>query len=450
MNDRIFNLNQTVDSSEDCKVVYWMSRDQRVYDNWALIHSIKLAKQRKSKFAVIFCLVKEFLNSEPRNFKFMLSGLKELSELLKNLNIPFILLEGKPEEEIPEFVKQNNVGILITDFDPLKIKREWKIEISSLIDIPFIEVDAHNIVPCRIASAKQEFGAYTFRPKINKLLLQFLTDFPQISKFDYNDAEFLDTRTDSNIFDKLLSNNKSVLFNWIVPGEAAAHFSLQSFINNKLDLYSENKNNPSMDGVSNLSPYLHFGNLSAQRVALEVSKALCKEDSKKSFLEELIVRRELSDNFCFYNNNYDNFDGFPSWAKDTLNKHRKDKREYIYSIEELNEAKTHDDLWNTAQKELLYTGKIHGYMRMYWAKKILEWSDTPEKAIENAIYLNDCYELDGRDANGYTGVAWSIGGVHDRAWAERNIFGKIRYMSYNRQIKKINLKAYKDKITNLS
>jgi deoxyribodipyrimidine photo-lyase len=212
------------------------------------------------------------------------------------------------------------------------------------------------------------------------------------------------------------------------------------------------RNNPTRDAQSNLSPYLHFGQISAQRVALEVLKYLslppfAREGteggiSHAAFLEELIIRRELSDNFCFYNRDYDNFEGFPDWAKKTLNKHRKDRRDYIYTVKQFEHAKTHDDLWNAAQMEMAKRGKMHGYMRMYWAKKILEWTESPEKAMEVAIYLNDQYELDGRDPNGYAGIAWSIGGVHDRAWNERPIFGKIRYMSYNGCKAKFDIKQY--------
>jgi deoxyribodipyrimidine photo-lyase len=173
-----------------------------------------------------------------------------------------------------------------------------------------------------------------------------------------------------------------------------------------------------------------------------VKKHQIKSEKKESFLEELIVRRELSDNYCFYNDKYDQFEGFHPWAQKTLNEHRGDKREYVYSLEEFEEAKTHDDLWNAAQMEMVRRGKMHGYMRMYWAKKILEWTESPESALEIAIYLNDKYELDGRDSNGYAGIAWSVGGVHDRAWNERPVFGKIRYMSYNGCKRKFDIKRY--------
>jgi deoxyribodipyrimidine photo-lyase len=175
---------------------------------------------------------------------------------------------------------------------------------------------------------------------------------------------------------------------------------------------------------------------------LEVSEAHVDKQSRETFLEELVVRRELSDNFCFYNSNYDNFRGFPEWARKTLDIHRGDAREYHYTAEQLECAETHDDLWNAAQTEMVKRGKMHGYMRMYWAKKILEWTESPEMAMEVAVYLNDRYELDGRDPNGYAGIAWSIGGVHDRAWNERPVFGKIRYMSYNGCKTKFNVKEY--------
>ena len=199
----------------------------------------------------------------------------------------------------------------------------------------------------------------------------------------------------------------------------------------KLASYETQRNDPTVDGQSNLSPYLHFGHISAQRVAFDIQESDAPKKDKDVFLEELIVRRELSDNFCFYNENYDSFEGFPSWARTSLAKHRNKPREYIYSREQFEYASTHDKLWNAAQREMVTLGKMHGYMRMYWAKKILEWSKSPELAMEIAIYMNDKYELDGRDPNGYTGIAWSIGGVHDRAWGERRIFGKVRFMSYH-------------------
>ncbi len=424
-------------------VIYWMSRDQRVHDNWALLFSQQLAIDKKKDLIVVFSIVSKFLEATPRQYDFMLKGLMEVEKEFRKYNIPFIILMGEPSAEIPKFIKENKASNLVADFDPLKIKIKWKNEIAKKIKIPFYEVDAHNIVPCFYVSQKQEFGAYTIRPKIHKNLPEYLDEFPNLKKMK-SSTSLSSSKID---WDKIYSSlNVNVdedvkPINWIKPGEKAAYKTLKDFIENKFDKYSELRNDPNENVLSNLSPYLHFGQISAQRVALIVS-GLGNHPSAEAFLEELIVRRELSDNFCYYNSNYDSFKGFPDWAKKTLNDHRKDEREFVYSLKKFEEAKTHEDLWNAAQMQLVSNGKLHGYMRMYWAKKILEWSKSPEEALKIAIYLNDKYELDGRDPNGYTGCAWAIGGVHDRAWAERPVYGKIRYMNRNGAKRKFDVEKY--------
>jgi len=316
-------------------------------------------------------------------------------------------------------------------------------KVAENINISFYEIDAHNIVPCRIASQKCEFGAYTIRPKIHRLIAEFLCEIPQIRKHPVKEKTFFETKNNWEGHSRSLRIDRTVTeISWLKSGEKEALKTLKNFIKNKLNSYDKKRNDPNVDGTSNLSPYLHFGQISAQRIALEIEKAPAHNHAKNVFLEELIVRRELADNFCFYNKNYNHFDGFPHWAKMTLNAHRKDKRQYLYDQEQFEKAQTHDDLWNAAQKEMLTRGKMHGFMRMYWAKKILEWSQSPEEALKIAIYLNDKYQLDGRDPNGYTGIAWSIGGVHDRAWGERAIFGKIRYMSYQGCKSKFDVPTY--------
>lgn len=422
-------------------VIYWMSRDQRVHDNWALLFAQQLALEKKKPLVVIFNLVPDFLEAAIRQYGFMLKGLKEIEEELANYHIPFFLLTGKPEIEISKFLIESNASILISDFDPLKIKRIWKREIAKKISIPFYEVDAHNIVPCLFVSDKLEFAAHTIRPKINKALIEFLDEFPPLQKMKQN--EFASDKIDWSNVHKSLNINRDVKeVDWIIPGQSAGLKVLEVFLQNKFDQYNELRNDPTKDGQSNLSPYLHFGHLSAQRIALETQRLNGNKDSEKSFLEELIVRRELSDNFCYFNPKYDSFEGFHNWAKTTLNEHRKDEREFVYTLKEFEQAKTHEDLWNAAQLEMITTGKMHGYMRMYWAKKILEWSKSPEEALKIAIDLNDKYELDGRDPNGYTGIAWSIGGVHDRPWFERAVFGKIRYMNRSGAKNKFDIEAY--------
>ncbi len=428
-------------------VVYWMSREQRVSDNWALIYAQNIALTLKVPLFVVFCLVSDFLGATIRHYGFILRGLQQVKEKLKLKNIPFFLLNGDPSIKIPEFLSEVKAGLLVTDFDPLKIKRTWKNEISKKIKIPFHEVDAHNIVPVRFVSNKQEYGAYTIRPKIMRLLGDFLTEFPQIVRHPET-AKAGNNSVEPVEMISLLKVDRSVPeISWLKPGEDEAQKILNDFVKNRLNDYAFKRNNPVLNGQSNLSPYLHFGQISAQRVGLTVMSADIREDSKMAFLEELIVRKELSDNFCYYNEDYDKILGFPEWARKILEKHKKDKRDYIYSLEAFEYAKTHDPLWNAAQIEMVKNGKMHGYMRMYWAKKILEWSPTPEDAFAIAIYLNDRYELDGRDPNGYTGIAWSIGGVHDRAWAERKVFGKIRYMSFKGCQSKFDVQGYINKMT---
>ena len=218
--------------------------------------------------------------------------------------------------------------------------------------------------------------------------------------------------------------------NWIKPGEFFANKRLRS-LSELFKNYDLNRNDPTKNALSNLSPYFHYGHLSSQRAILEIKKFKLPQSDKDAFIEQVLIRKELADNFCEFEKNYDYFEGFHPWAQKTLDEHRNDERDYLYPKGQFEEAKTHDSLWNAAQIQMMTTGKMHGYMRMYWAKKIMEWSPSPEIAQQIAIDLNDKYQLDGRDPNGYTGIAWSIGGVHDRAWFERPVYGKIRYMNYN-------------------
>lgn len=430
-------------------VIYWMSRDQRVKDNYALLEAVDNANRLHTSVAVVFTLVPGFLNACLRQYDFMLKGLMETEKKLKNLNIPFYLLAGNPSDEITAFVKKNNIGVIITDFDPLRIKRKWKEEVIANCGCPVIETDAHNIIPIGEVSDKTEYAAYTIRPKIHKKLAEYLVDIPAVTKQKPENMQNVSTVDWKKVY-SLLKVDKSVApVNWITPGVEAAHTMLELFLKEKLNRYADDRNDPNKDALSNLSPYLHFGHISAQRIAYRISKDFADSPGADAFLEELIVRRELADNFCYFTEEYDTFNGFHRWAKQTLNEHRSDKRDYLYSLEQFEQAKTHDDLWNAAQLEMTIRGKMHGFMRMYWAKKILEWTESPEQAMEFAIYLNDKYELDGRDPNGYAGIAWSIGGVHDRAWQIHEVYGKVRYMNYNGCKRKFDVKAYIQSVNNL-
>ena len=437
---RVRQIRETSGRPQAGPVVYWMSRDQRVRDNWALLFSADQAAERGVSLIVLFCLSPKFLDATIRHYGFLLKGLAEVESTLRAHRIAFALRLGEVVPSVIDFLRETNAGMLVTDFDPLRIKRRWKQDVSAAVDIPVFEVDAHNIVPCWESSSKQEYAARTIRPKIHRRLDEFLTDFPdlihppaampELPSVDWRAARS-SLRVDMDVAE----------VNWLRPGEEGARAMLREFLDHRLEQY-EQRNDPNADVLSNLSPYLHFGQISAQRVALEVMNSNKSAAAREAFLEELIVRRELADNFCWHNKDYDRVDGFPDWAKKTLDKHREDPREHRYGLEAFETAATHGTLWNAAQREMVSTGKMHGYMRMYWAKKILEWTPSPEEALEIAVLLNDTYELDGRDPNGYAGIAWSIGGVHDRPWFERPIFGQIRYMNAKGCARKFDVKSY--------
>jgi len=422
-------------------VCYWMSREQRVEDNQALAFAIASANKLGLPVLTLFSLSPSFIGAARRHYDFMLDGLIKVEGELARKAIGFRLVLGDPSKTVPDFLSTSCPAVLITDFDPLKAKRSWREEVCKETDVTIYEVDAHNIVPCWLASNKREWGAATLRRKLAQLLPDFLVKPPMFSvpKVPWRETQEVDWK-------KVRSTVQAVDYGapitWLESGSKAALNKLESFISEGLSGYPDQRNDPNKEGQSGLSPYLHFGQISPQRVAWEVFKADAPQPSKQAFLEELIVRRELSDNFCLHAPDYDSVSGFPEWSKATLEQHRFDEREYVYSAREFEEAKTHDKLWNAAQNQMVRQGKMHGYIRMFWAKKILEWSETPEEAMRIAILLNDRYELDGRDPNGYAGIAWSIGGVHDRAWPSRKVLGKIRYMSLGGAKSKFDVESY--------
>ncbi len=445
-------------------VIYWMSRDQRVRDNWALLYARQLAEEGNVPLAVVFTLSDSFLGAMRRQYEFMFGGLQEVESSLRGLGIPFFVLRGEPPAELNRFVRQYRAGTVVSDFDPLRIKRQWKKTFLDSTEADFHTVDTHNIVPAFFASGKQEYGAHTLRPKIHRVLQSFLVPFPEQEPMAGNrtadpvDWEAIRSSLDrregihpeggpenlgrADDEDFRAAGGTDLPADQPEPGEKAAMDTLDAFIHSRLDGYASRKNDPNAGAVSGLSPYLHFGHISSQRVALEILRERAGDENTESFLEELIVRKELSDNYCLYNPDYDSLKRIPPWARKTLEEHRKDEREHLYDLATFEAGKTHEDLWNAAQMEMVKSGSMHGYLRMYWAKKILEWSESPEEAMRIAVYLNDRYQLDGRDPNGYTGCAWSVAGVHDRAWGERPVFGKIRFMNEKGCRRKFDVDAY--------
>lgn len=437
------------DVDRDCNgVLYWMTRDARVQDNWAFLFAQRTALKNKLPLHVCFCILPKFLNMTKRHYKFLLGGLMEVEKECKDLNINFHLLHGEPSKIVPNFIKTNSLGAVVTDFFPLRLPMTWVEEVKERLPdgVPICQVDAHNIVPCWIASDKLEYAARTIRPKINSQLNEFLTGFPPVIEHEYSCTKSFPKNKWNNAIEKTKADKSVEEVTWAKPGYVGGILELESFLKNRLKLYDSKRNDPSADAVSNLSPWFHFGMISVQRCILEALEYKDKyKKSVEAFIEEAVIRRELTDNFCFYNKNYDSIKGAYAWAIDTLNKHRTDKRQYVYDLHELENSLTHEDLWNACQTQLVQQGKMHGFLRMYWAKKILEWTEVPEKALEWAIYLNDKYSLDGNDPNGYVGCMWSICGIHDQGFTERDVFGKIRYMNYKGCQRKFDVKMFVSK-----
>jgi deoxyribodipyrimidine photo-lyase len=417
-------------------VVLWMSRDQRSVDNHALIYAQGLANQRNVPLKVVFNLVPKFLDATLRSFHFMLKGLEEVEKNLRDLGIPFYLLKGDPTVTVPGFIQDHDAAAIVCDFASVRVPIMWTSSVATTMNqrnVPMIQIDAHNVVPCFHASPKLEYSARTIRSKINALLPQFLNDDMPALAPNATQAAALHgvEKVDWTGALKSLEIDRSVKeVDWLQPGTAAAWEMYRTFCDTRLSLYAAKRNDPNLHVCSDMSPYFKFGQFSVQRAILHIKSLRKSPESTASYVEEALVRRELSDNFCFYNPNYDNLNGIYPWARESLNLHKADTRSPLYTKDQFERAETYDDLWNAAQFQMVQTGKMHGFLRMYWAKKILEWSESPETALEIAIYLNDKYSLDGRDPNGYVGCMWSIGGIHDQGWAERSIFGKIRYMNY--------------------
>ena len=408
-------------------ILHWMQASQRVEFNHALEYAISKANELSKPLVVYFGIAENYPEAYERHYYFMLEGLKEVQSSLRKKDIKMVVRPEQPEIGVPEMSK--NACLVVVDRGYLRIQRAWRTHVAKQISCPLIQVETDVVVPVEEASPKEEYSAATFRPKIRKKLGYYLLPlqncYPSISSlgmnfdsFDIGDTEKAVSRLDIG------SSVKKVDHLHGGTNEARKHF--KDFLENKLEKYPVLRNDPTQNVLSDMSPYLHFGQISPLYIALKVSATNSFE--KDAYLEELIVRRELAVNFVFYNQNCDSFDGLPEWAKKTLNEHSRDTRQYTYTLEELEDAKTHDPYWNAAQQEMKIKGKMHGYMRMYWGKKILEWSNTPQKAFQTALHLNNKYELDGRDPNGYAGVAWCFG-KHDRAWKERNVFGKVRYMN---------------------
>jgi len=458
-------LTQTVmprekktDMENPC-IVYWMMRDCRTVDNHALLFAQGLATKYQVPLRVVFTLPPppssapgegadgsppkpEDMSLTLRHGDFLLDGLKVVAEELEAANVPLDVLQpacrtAVGTETIRYCINRNDALALVCDMSPLRQPRDW-IETQTVPhlgqQVPVYQVDAHNIVPVWRASPKREVGARTLRPKINNVFAKYCTQFAEFAGNAHLAAEKVDAENqhDWEQYRRYLRLDESIEpVVGYVAGHEAAMERFREFCSTKLKNFDSMRNDPNQDVCSNLSPWINHGQVSFQRLALEVRALKKHTNGTAAYIEEGVVRRELSDNFVYYTpSSYDSLEGAADWARDSLQLHSTDKREYVYTWKVLETGMTHDDLWNAAQLQLVREGKMHGFLRMYWAKKVLEWTVSPAYALATAQYFNDRYALDGNDPNGFVGVGWSIMGIHDMGWKERDVFGKIRFMNY--------------------
>lgn len=444
LESRIKKLNsRSIDLSKDY-VLYCMEASQRINYNYALLFAVRQANNINKPLVVLFNVTDRYKHSNIRYYKFMLEGIIELKGKFEEIGVKFFIRKGDYVSGCVEFGKR--ACSVVLDKNYLRLQRSWRSEVAERVEVATFEVDSDVVVPVEIASDKEEAYAYLLRNKIMPIIENYLTEFeletPKVKSNHLDFGEELLFESVQEYLDNLNIDKTVKPVSTFIGGYNEAKKRLDEFIQNKLHSYKEYRNDPTKDYQSNLSPYLHFGTISPVEVINEVLKFYSFEDPNvQSYINQLVVWRELARNFVLHNQNYNKYEGIPEWAKRTLEEHSKDAREHIYSLEELENARTHDKYWNSAQKELLITGKMHNYMRMYWAKKLIEWTRTPKEAFDIACYLNDKYELDGRDPNGYTGISWCFGNF-DRPFAERKVFGRIRYMSANGLKSKFDIESY--------
>jgi deoxyribodipyrimidine photo-lyase len=427
-------------------VIYWMQRAQRVADNPALDLAIDAGNALGKPVVVFFGLVSTYPGANLCHFRFLVDGLPDIAAGLARRRAGFVLRLGV-QHDLEKLCSEIRPALVVIDENPLREPERWRQRAAERLRVPFWSVDADVVVPTGLLE-REQYAARTIRPRIHRQLEWFLVAPrepaarvrwrapPRLPSLDPG----------SDLLNGLAIDRSLAPAPEFHGGPTEGHRRLRRFLAERLRGYAVARNHPELDGTSELSAYLHFGHLGPREVALAVRDADAPLADRQAFLEQLIVRRELGVNFVRFNSSYDTLAGCEPWARETLRRHHRDRRPHLYSARQLDQAETHDQLWNAAQRQMVTTGWTHGYIRMYWAKKILEWTRSPEEAMAIAVDLNDRYEIDGRDPNGYAGIAWAIGGKHDRAWGpERPVFGTIRYMSFGSTSRKFDSRHYVDR-----
>ncbi|MFC5860692.1 deoxyribodipyrimidine photo-lyase [Acidicapsa dinghuensis] len=446
-NDKRVQMRRGGEPRADGKcVVYWMQHAQRALDNPALEAAIACGNALGLPVIAAFFVISNYPNANYRHYYFLQQGLHDVAEEMSERGVAFAVRRPGDGDSLEAFLEEVNAAMLIGDENVCREPERWRKVLAGKLKIPYLTVDADVVVPSAIFG-KTYVLLHHFRPHLKRALPEYLKPIKKV-KPDYE----WNKKLKSYSLKKDITEGFNKLDRTVAPadtftgGTKAALKRLRRFTHSQLANYDEQRNHPELDGTSQMSPYLHYGHISPLTIALAIEDAVTENkatrDEADKYLDELIGWRELSVLFCKHNPNYDNWECAEPWARKTLIEHAGDKRPWLYTLQQLERAETHDELWNAAQRQMTRDGWMHNYMRMYWAKKILEWSPNPAKAFEWAVMLNDKYELDGRDPNGYSGIAWAIVGKHDRPWFDRPVFGLIRYMSGESTGKKFDSKRY--------
>ncbi|SEU15242.1 Deoxyribodipyrimidine photo-lyase type II [Stigmatella erecta] len=428
-------------------VLYWMQQSARAEHNPALEYAVQQANAAKLPLLVGYGLMDDYPEANIRHYRFLLEGLQDCQRTLAERGIPFVLQRGAPPEVALKLAR--NAALVVCDRGYLRHQKQWREQVAQKASCPVVQVEADVVVPVEVASVKAEYAARTLRPKLHRLWETYLVKLAptplQVDSLKLG-VKGLNLEDVDALLKKLaLDRSVPPVHHRFRGGTREANRLLRTFLHRHLPEYQENRPHPETDHVSHMSKYLHFGQISPVVIALAAREARALRPQRDTFLEELIVRRELAQNFAEYTPQYDSYACLPAWARKTLAAHMGDERPFQYTKEQLEQARTHDPYWNAAMREMRYTGYMHNAMRMYWGKKILEWGKTPEEAYRTALTLNNTYFLDGRDANSFTNIGW-VFGLHDRPWGARAVYGTVRSMSSKGLERKADMAAYIAKV----
>lgn len=423
-------------------VVYWMQRAQRGIDNPALDAAIHAGNILGKPVVVYFAPVPYYPHANLRHYYFLAEGIPDIAAACEKRRVGFVL-RHYPAHSLLRFCDEVKPVLVVGDENPLREPEHWRQKAATALRVPFWTVDADVVVPSCLLG-KAQYAARVIRPRLNSQLSRFLVRPHNLkARFAWKKPAGLHSlQPDFDFLAEWRIDRSVSHVAKLKGGTSQALKLLRKFVRQKLPNYTRHHGSPEIEGTSRLSPYLHFGHIGPLTVALAVENAAVPRREKDAFFNQLIVWRELAINFVKFNADYDSFESAEPWARRTLAEHARDRHPLLYTERQLENAETHDPLWNAAQIQMVTQGWMHNHMRMYWAKKILEWSRSPEQAFATAVELNDKFELDGRDPNGYAGIAWAIAGKFDRPWPERPIFGKIRYMSLASTGRKFDSRKY--------